>query len=114
MRRSFLFLVLVAGVFCAGCKEKDASKSSTEGGNPVTAPVDYLGAVSKGKTTAEKTLDTAVLNQSIQLFQTQEGRYPRSLKELVSPDYLPALPKPPHGMKFDYNPQTGQVRVVPQ
>jgi len=36
------------------------------------------------------------------------------LNELVSPNYLPRLPSPPPGMKFDYNPATGQVKVVPQ
>ena len=80
----------------------------------MTAPVDYLGAVAKAKKTAEKTVEAASLQKTIDLFQAQEGRLPKSLNELVGPNYLSKLPTPPAGMKFDYNPATGQVKVVPQ
>jgi len=36
----------------------------------------------------------------------------QTLNELVSPDYLPRLPEPPTGMKYDYNPQTGELKIV--
>ena len=81
-------------------------------GNPLTAPVDYLGAAGKAKRAAEKTVDTVGLNQAIQLFQAQEGRLPKTLDELVSKRYVSSIPAPPAGMKYDYNPQTGQLRVV--
>lgn len=109
-----LFLVLVAGLLFSGCKKKDASKPETSSsGNPVTAPVDYLGAAAKAKQSAEKTVETTGLQKTIDLFQAQEGRLPKDLKELVGPSYLSRLPDPPAGMKFDYNPATGQIRIVP-
>jgi hypothetical protein len=109
------FLILTAGLFLFGCGKKEVPKSeSPSSGNPVTAPADYLGAVSKAKKLAEKTVDTAGLQKSIDLFQAQEGRLPKNLNELVGPNYLSTLPAPPAGMKFDYNPATGQVKVVPQ
>ena len=111
-------ILLVAGFCLSGCggKKEEAvpAKSSTSGGNPLTAPADYLGAVSKAKQSADKTLVTAGLTQAIQQFYAQEGRFPKDLKELVSPNYLSALPAPPAGMKFNYNPATGELKVAPK
>ena len=116
--RTPVFLIVMAGLFLAGCNKEDPAAKPTNAasssGNPVTAPVDYLGAVAKGKKAAEKTIETAGLNQTIQLFYAQEGRYPKTLNELVAPGYLSKLPAPPAGMKFDYNPATGQLKVLPQ
>lgn len=83
-------------------------------GNPLNAPTDYLSAVAKAKKMSEKTIETASLNNAIQLFQAQEGRFPKDLNELVTKQYLPALPKPPYQMKFDYNAKTGELKIVPQ
>jgi len=119
MSKSFILLILVAGL-CVACKKNQEASSSTDtnppaaSGNPVTAPVDYLGAVAKAKRTADAKLESASINKSVQLFYAQEGRYPRDLNELVRPEYLPRLPQPPAGMKYDYNPATGQVKIVPQ
>ena len=105
---------MVAAVTFVGCgsKSDEPSKSSTSGGNPVTAPVDYLGAVAKAKKTAEKTVEGSMLTQAVQLFQAQEGRFPTSLDELVKKQYINKLPPPPYGMAYDYNPATGEVKVV--
>ncbi len=92
--------------------EKKSSIENNSSGNPITAPVDYLGAVAKGKKFAEKTLDSTQLNKEIQLFQSQEGRFPKSLEELVTEKYLPAIPTPPYGMKYEYNPASGDLKVV--
>jgi hypothetical protein len=112
------FLLLMTGLLLSACKKEPSNPAPTNkpssSGNPLTAPVDYLGEVAKGKKTTEKTLDTAALNQTVQLFAAQEGRYPKTLNELVGPEYLSKLPEPPAGMKFDYNPTTGQVKVVPK
>jgi len=110
------FLILMAGFLLLGCsKKKEAAKpDSGSSGNPVTAPVDYLGAVVRAKQAADKTVSIAGLQKTIDLFQAQEGRAPKDLNELVSPNYLSALPTPPVGMKFDYNPATAQVKLVPK
>jgi hypothetical protein len=117
--------MLVAGLFfacllggLAGCKKDDAgtapATNASSSGNPVTAPVDYLGAVSKGQQAARKTVQSAGVQQAIQMFYAQEGRYPKTLQELVRPDYLPSIPAPPAGMRYDYNPTNGTFRVVPK
>ena len=111
--KAHIVLALAAFTF-AGCgsKSDEPPKSSTSGGNPVTAPVDYLGAVVKAKKSAEKTVEGAMLTQAVQMFQAQEGRFPTSLDELVAKQYLNRLPPPPYGMRFDYDPKTGKVSVV--
>ena len=113
--KTYHFLTLVAGLLFFGCGKKEGPKPETSSsGNPVTAPVDYLGAVAKAKKTTEKTVETVGLQKTIDLFQAQEGRLPKDLNELVGPSYLSALPAPPPGMKFDYSPGTGQLKIVPQ
>jgi hypothetical protein len=119
MMKVFTFLFLLAGFFVVGCGKKETPPAqptnapATASGNPLTAPVDYLGAVAKAKKVADKTVGAAGFNQAIQMFQASEGRLPKTLNELV-PDYLPSLPAPPAGMKYDYNPATGQFKVVAQ
>lgn len=106
---------VVAGLLFCGCEKKTprVQDSSSSSGNPVTAPVDYLGATAKAKKHADKTLDVVGINQAVKMFQAQEGRNPKSLNELVG-EYLPQLPTPPAGKKFDYNPSTGEVKLVAQ
>jgi len=108
---------LAAALLFAACgQKKDAAApaSSSSSGNPLTAPVDYIGAVGKAKNVAEKQVDLASVNKAIQLFQAQEDRLPRDLNELVAQRYLPALPSLPTGSRFAYNPQTGDLKVVKQ
>ena len=115
--KSRAFLLPLAWLASAGCHKETPPADATNpaaGGNPATAPVDYFSAIAKGKITAETTVETASLNQAVQLFLAQEGRFPKDLNELVGPNYLPKLPEPPAGKKFVYNPANGEVKVVPK
>jgi hypothetical protein len=109
--------LLAAGLFLAGCgKDESGSTGKTNAsasGNPLTAPVDYLGAAGKAKQSANKTVLGAGLDQAIKLFYAETGRFPSDLKELA-PQYVPNIPPPPVGMKYDYDPKTGIVKVVTQ
>jgi hypothetical protein len=114
MKTILTSLLLVAGLSFTACEKKTPRvKDSNSSGNPLTAPVDYLGATAKAKKMADKTLDVTGVNQAIKLFQAQEGRNPKSLNELVG-DYLPQIPTPPAGMKFEYNPTTAEAKLVPK
>jgi hypothetical protein len=97
-------LFLSAVIFCAGCGDNKS--------NPVTAPVDYVGTAAKQEQKAIKTVDTTALNQAVQLFNVQEGRFPKDLNELVEKKYIGKLPDAPVGMKLSYDATTGQVTVV--
>ena len=52
--------------------------------------------------------------RNIRLFNVQEGRNPKDLNELVTKQYLGALPYAPAGMKLVYDANEGKVSVVPQ
>jgi hypothetical protein len=81
-------------------------------GNPLTAPADYVGAISQAQKHSVKVVNLAQIKQAIRFFEAQEGRFPRDLDELVARQYLPALPALPAGVKYHYNPTTGEIKVV--
>lgn len=83
-----------------------------EKSNPVTAPVDYIGSAVKHEQSAVKTVDVTALNQAVQLFNVQEGRYPKDLNELVEKKYIGKLPDAPVGMKISYDATEGKVSVA--
>lgn len=102
----------------AGCSKKPDTPpakptNAVSSGNPITAPVDYLGAVGQAQKYSAKAVDLASVSKAIQMFHASEDRYPKDLDELVKERYLPALPQLPKGMKYQYTPATGQVKAVP-
>jgi hypothetical protein len=56
----------------------------------------------------------ATLKPAIDQFQVDKGRYPKDLNELVTEKYISKVPEAPYGMKVDYDPATGAVKVVRQ
>lgn len=73
----------------------------------------YLHTLMQADKYAVKTIDVSYLNQAVQLFNTQEGRLPKDLNELV-PNYVAKLPAVPYGYKIVYDATSGQVTVVKQ
>ena len=118
---SFLLLSLAAGLLLAGCGDNNSSKQAQatnatpnyNTGNPITAPVDYLGAVAQAKKYSEKQIDLAYLNEAIQQFNAAEGRCPKDLNELM-PNYIGKIPQAPYGSKIVYDAASGTVKVVKQ
>jgi hypothetical protein len=115
--KAALGILLVPGLFLAGCGKGESGSANrtnaSSSGNPLTAPVDYLGAAGKAKQSASKTLLGAGLDQAIKLFYAETGRFPKDLKELT-PQYLPAIPPPPAGTQYHYDSKTGVLKVAPQ
>ena len=112
------FLALVAGSFLVGCgdsSEKPGSRATnapTSSGNPLTAPADYLNSAVKAQQSAVKTVDTTSLDKALELFNVQEGRFPKDLQELVAKKYIPQIPSPPLGTKIEYDAKAGTVKMV--
>jgi hypothetical protein len=111
-----LFISIAIVVLVTGCG--NGSDSQNQGTNTVADsasnnPADYLGALVRAKKTADKTIDVSYLNQALQLFNTQEGHYPKTLEELT-PNYVGKIPEPPIGYKLDYDATMGEVKVVAQ
>ena len=114
-----LLLSITASLLLIGCGEQPdktppATNTSSSGSSPLNAPANYVGALGKAKQAAEKTVDTASLNQAIQMFNVDKGRNPKDLNELVTEKYIPKLPAAPYGMKLDYDAASGKVKVVKQ
>ena len=106
-------------VFVCGCGGSEKSQSSAAhqpemSENPIEAPAEYIGVLGKAEQQAVRTADLATLTKAIQIFEAQEDRYPRDLKELVEKEYLAKLPVLPPGTVFSYDPKTGAVRTAPK
>ncbi len=116
MKISLARALLVCSLFSFGCRKQDNPPPPPTvpraGENLATAPVDYFSKVTKAEQAMEKTVDTASLNNAIQLFNVQEGRYPNDLNELVAKNYFSKLPTPPFGTKLQYDAAQGKVAVV--
>ena len=116
--KAILPVSLVTMAVIVGCggnnTGSDQSTNSTSSGNPINAPAEYGGALVNAKQKAVKTVDTASLTKAVQMFHISEGRFPKTLDELVTMEYIPRIPDAPYGQKITYNPADGQVSVVPE
>ena len=97
-----------------GCDSKSVNKTVAATNSVISAPLEYLAAQGRAKQHATKVISTAQLESAIQQFQAMEDRWPASFEELVKQRYLAALPEAPRGRRFTYNPQTGQVGLIPE
>ena len=110
MKAFYFLLIASATILLAGCGDKSSSSSNTQ--TQAVNPADITNNVLvNSKRTADKTIDVSYLNQAIQLFNVQEGRYPKTLDELT-PKYVAQLPTPPLGYKLNYDATKGEVTVV--
>jgi len=117
--KTALLITAAVAVLLTGCGEKSgkpapSTNAAASDGNPLNAPANYLGGLAKGQQSAVKTVDVASLNQAIQLFNVEEGRFPKDLNELVEKKYLPKIPAAPYGMRIVYDTNAGKVKVVKQ
>lgn len=116
--KTFLCLCVGLSLLALGCGDDSSKKSSgtnsVSSGNPITAPVDYLGALGEAKKRTEKTIDVISINQAITHFELQEERKPKDLNELVEKGFLREIPKAPYGSKIVYDAANGTVKVVKQ
>ena len=106
----FVFILGLLGNACGDGDKPDINENSS--GNPVTAPVDYLGAVNKGRKKAIGEVGLMQVNSALNQFQASNFRPAKSLQELMAEGYLTALPELPAGMKWHYNTETGKASIV--
>jgi hypothetical protein len=108
-------MLVAAALVLGGCgKEQSSPPPAAPAAAAPSAQAGYLGTLVKGQQVAIKAIDVTSLNEEIRLFNVQEGRNPKDLNELVTKQYLGALPNPPAGMKLVYDATEGKVSVAPQ
>ena len=91
----------------APAKPADGTKPA-----PAQGPLaDYARNLSETEKKATEVAGLAELTKAVQQFNVIEGRYPRTLDELVAGRYLPKIPAAPRGKRFLYNPKAGEVTV---
>jgi len=100
-------MLLLLGFF-AGCDNRTPPSAP----NPANTPGGYLQNAVQAKSRALKTVDATSANKAIELFYVQEGHYPKDLLELVEKSYLPELPDPPAGMKWEYDTNSGIASIT--
>ncbi len=101
---SILFIIMLSG--CNKKKKEEENKLT-----PLNAPAKYGETMGKAMKKA-KIMDIVLpLKNSIDVFYIEEGRYPKSLQELVDKGYIKKIPKPPEGMQYYYDPKTGKIEV---
>ncbi len=101
-----LLAAVVVAFLATGCG--DNSSPSTQSATPSTNYLSTLASVDKN---SNKTIDVSYLNSALQLYQTQEGHYPKTLEEL-KPNYVSRLPVLLPGMALDYDSTNGTVKIV--
>lgn len=121
MKSACCLLCLVAGLVLAGCGKDEKTSTTTttvttvNNTPPPPAPAGngYVGTMVKTQQAAIKTVDVTSLNEEVQLFNVQEGRFPKDLNELVTKEYIGKLPPAPAGMKLVYDAVQGKVTTAP-
>lgn len=99
----------------AGKTGQSSTAKPASGEKPGTpGPIgDYARTLDKSEKKAAEITGQGMLTQAVQQFNVLEGRYPRTLDELVESRYLSKLPVAPRGKRFIYNPKSGDVTVEP-
>jgi hypothetical protein len=109
------FISIAAAALLAGCGGK--SGSAPQATNSVSMATNgfggYVKSLGEAQKAADKTIDVSYINQALQLFNVQEGRYPKNLQELV-PNYVAKIPEAPAGSKIVYDSVGGTAKVVQQ
>jgi len=115
--KAIALLPIVAALFLTGCGQSGgSSQASTNAADNATKAdnVPYIGAMAQAKRNAAATVDVTSLKTAIDQFEVDKGRYPKDLNELITEKYISKVPDAPYGMKIDYDPNTGAVKVVKQ
>jgi hypothetical protein len=100
----FPLIILALGVLIlGGCSDSDSNSVS-----------DAAGAMGRSNAKAVGTIDLTSIDKAIQLFNVNEGRFPKDLDELVQSKLIGKIPDAPVGMKIAYDASTGKVSLVPQ
>jgi hypothetical protein len=81
---------------------------------PVAAPTEPAAPRPDGPPQEENVDGLTQITRAIQSFAISNERPPKDLNELVKAKLIPALPTPPPGKKFLYDPSRMSIKLVNQ
>jgi hypothetical protein len=112
--RQFLVLLTVALILpgCGNNQGGSAQTNSAASSPQLSGSGNYLDTLANSRDRAVGVVDTASINQAIQMFNATEGRYPKDLEELVTNKLIGEIPPTPRGKKLDYDATTGVLKLV--
>ncbi|KAF0181696.1 MAG: hypothetical protein FD161_369 [Limisphaerales bacterium] len=99
-----LVLLLLTVLAAPGCRKKPAATPAT----PSPTPAEASGAA------AQKDPDLTALNAAYKKFWREQGSPPAKLDDLVTRKYMPSIPVPPPGKKFNVDWSKMEVTLVNQ
>jgi hypothetical protein len=112
---SLAILAIVLALTGCGNNQSGSAPSQTNTAAAPPAPSgNYLDTLANSRDHAVGVVDLASINQAIQVFNANEGRYPADLEELVTNKLIGEIPPTPRGKKLDYNPATGEIKLIDQ
>jgi hypothetical protein len=112
--KAFSSICVALALCLTGCgKSQNPPANNSSSVNPLNAASQYGQGLANSQNKAVGAVDIASLNQTIQLFQVQEGRFPKDLNELVDKKLIGQIPDAPRGQKLQYDAATGTVSLVP-
>lgn len=97
----------MAFLLACGCRRDASPPADTSRPGP-----DYRRMIERARNRQSDARNTEMLLAGIQRFQSDLGRFPTGLVELVSRGYIPVLPAPPRGMAYSYDRVLGNVMLV--
>ena len=104
-------LVTILLVSCNDASSPPRNGPASESSSVAGASADYLKSTAAAHQKAVKTIDLTAINKAIEAFYVQEGRFPKTLQELVDKDLMRTLPSLPPGIEYSYDTNTGLVTL---
>ncbi len=102
--RNHLVLLMAVSLTISGCRKKAA--------NPSAAP--SAPAESNSTLPPQKDPDLTALNAAYKKFWQEQKSPPAKLEDLVTKKYIPSIPVPPPGKKFNVDWSKMEVTLVNQ
>ena len=77
---------------------------------PVTPAPPVAPNVAPGKFPGDQ--NVPVLQRAVEVYRGKFKRLPAQLNDLVKEGFLPAVPFPPPGMRYELDAVTGEVKLI--
>lgn len=111
-----LIACLLSLLLCVGCGEDDQSQPADRETKPnkqgnTGGSTSYMGELQKGLKKGREKPKLLALRNELKQFHALKGHWPATLKKFAEWRNAP-LPDLPEGRSFQYNSETGKIKIV--